>query len=122
MGRWLIVLILTSATALAKDEVAAPARSGAWTKRLQNAVQGLKLFDLKTGRAVTGPEQRNFREPKMLSMRREEAAGGCAHIQMIPVNPEIDRGIVIGAPGGDQGSTSRMPVYKGLPPCSGEPR
>jgi hypothetical protein len=122
MGRWLIVLILTSATALAKDQVAAPASSQAWTKGLENAVGGMKLFDLRTGRAPAGSEHRDSRGPKALRIRSATAAAACAHIQVIPVDPEIDRGIVIGVPGGDQGSTSRMPVYKGLPPCSGEPR
>lgn len=39
----------------------------------------------------------------------------CGHIRVIPVSPEADPGFVIQLP---SKSASRMPVFKGLPPCS----
>jgi len=38
----------------------------------------------------------------------------CGHILVKPVTPETDPGLVIRPP---SGSGSRMPIYKGLPPC-----
>ncbi len=94
-------------TGLAQDTGAkAPAQiDPTRMKALENGLRGAKLgvfVQKRPGRAVLyGPN----------------AAGSrCAHIRIIPVDPKIDRGIQVQAPK-DAGTTSRMPIIKGLPPC-----
>ncbi len=72
-------------------------------KALQNALRNLKF---PPAPAVTTENE---------SARRN----GCGHLRIIRPDPEIDPKMIV--PGFDNNVTrSRMPVYKGMPPCQSE--
>jgi len=104
-----------SSGCLGQDEV--PAKVPILPQRIEvrKLPDHVKLFGgfVRGGQPVTARGTPSGRVVEM--MAQIAPAPRCGHIRVIPVPPEADPGFVIKLP---SKSASRMPVFKGLPPCS----
>jgi hypothetical protein len=111
MGRWLCVVFLVSATALALEQSAPKTESpdSSRKKALENALRGIEkgkdLVWIKGQAFAVQPER-------------------CAHIVLMPADPDVDPKMVMLIPKEKEGNSSsgRMPKINTMPPCQEEHR
>lgn len=111
MGRWLCILFLASVTGFALEQTAPKTESpdSARKRALENALRGFekgKNYIWIKGQAIEVEPER------------------CAHIVMMPADPNIDPKIVLPIPNEREieSRSDRMARVKTLPPCQRDER
>ncbi len=103
MGRWLALVALASAALLGEQGV-----------RLVPPVQ---FVPPEGGRVKVKSFSGREQSSRRLGQPTPRDTDRCGHILVVPVNPDVDPGIVVRLPS----VSPQMPMLPALPPCQGAP-
>ena len=119
MGRWLAILVLSSAAfAQAPGAAPLPKLDPGNPKAFDNALRALNPFSPKSKNLLV---PRPFSSPRMLAQIGPAPRPNSCAIPLleVPVNPNID--LRIQRPINPNAPYDNMPVTTGLPPCPQQP-